>query len=140
MVAHADVTIRPKCIDGTCIKFRFLSSYFPFQTHSVTLFHPLLQMHAITPPQCLNPGLNGLKAFAAIKRARLIPESIYRNTHTRYAHVHAWRTNNHYFWSPVLMLLFTVERFVAVYRAAKNGSQDKRTHDTTTASFVRQSL
>lgn len=64
--------------------------------------------------RCLNPGVNGLKAFTAIKRARLIPDSIFSIVHTRYAHVHTWRANNHYFWSPVLILLFTIERFVAV--------------------------
>lgn len=81
----------------------------PIQSLLFALLSTCAQSH------CLNPGVKGLKVFAAIKRARLIPESIFRNTHTRYAHVHAWRTNNHYFWSPVLILLFTIEWFVAVW-------------------------
>lgn len=51
-----------------------------------------------------------------------------------------WRTNNHYFWSLVFMLLFTLERFVAVYRVTKKGSQDRCKHDTTTDTFEQQSL
>lgn len=86
------------------------------------------------PHARLNPGVKGLKVFTAIKRARLIPESIFRNTHTRYVHVHAWRANNHYFWSPVLILLFTIERLVA----AKNGARDECVRGTAAASFCVQ--
>lgn len=44
-----------------------------------------------------NHMLAQLKSFIAVKMAWLIPESIFSNTHIRYAHVHAWHTNNHYF-------------------------------------------
>lgn len=80
VVAYRDVNIMPGYIDDAFIEFTLqyiLSSCFTSRTLSVTPF----QQH-IT----LNPGVKGLRVFAAIKRARLIPESIFRNTHTQDMH------------------------------------------------------
>lgn len=71
-------------------------SFYPSQSYSSS--SKCTESHS----GCLNPEVKGLKAFSAIKRARLIPRAIF-STHTRYVHVHAWRTNNHYFWPPVLI-------------------------------------
>lgn len=71
MFAYSDVNTWPKFTDA-------------FNLHSS---HPALNFNSSHWQNALNPEVKGLKAFTAIKKARLILRSIFRK------HVHAWWTN-----------------------------------------------
>lgn len=109
--------VRPECIAAWCIEYTCLSSCLPVWTHSATPFsssYPHAYNHT---SRCSHPGLKGLKVFSAIKRARLIPESIFRST-LSHTHTQDMSTCMHgeqtiiFLGLPCWFPLFTTERFV----------------------------